>query len=365
MLSFSSVKLALVALPLGAQLASAAYTLNNTIAGQSFLDHFTFFTATDPTSGFVQYVSQDEAMNSSLIGLRSHAHSNNSLYIGVDANTTLSSSGPGRKSIRLQGKESFTHGLLTLDVYHAPTGCGTWPALWMVHEGGAYPGTTGEIDIFEAVNNATQNSVTLHTDQGCVLSSSPSNRTMSGTVRTPDCWVDAPGQGNSGCSIVAPAGLKYTSKAVRAAGAHPCTANKTFSTAGADFNKQGGGVFALAWTSDVIETYFFPRGLVPPELHLGLRRNATTKSADPDKWRAQGHVPIASFAGCDWDKHVSNLSLVVDTDFCGGWADSTWVSGGCAASTGKQTCQEHVASSPTAFKTAHWLIGGVEVWTGQ
>ncbi|KAF2149896.1 glycoside hydrolase family 16 protein [Myriangium duriaei CBS 260.36] len=362
MLSISTKTLALAAISVGSQFAHAAYTLNTTIAGSSFLDHFTFFTQADPTNGFVQYVNQADATAGSLVGLRNHAHANNSVYIGVDHNTTLAAAGPGRKSVRLTGKQTFTHGLVTLDVYHAPTGCGTWPALWMVNPSGTYPGTTGEIDIYEVVNNATQNSMTLHTNQGCTITS-PGATAMSGAIRTPDCWVDAPGQGNSGCSITAPSALQVSSAAVAAAGANPAIANRTYATAGTAFNKQGGGVFALDWTPDLIDVYFFPRALVPTELTVGAALNGTAKTADPAQWKAQGFLPVASFSGCSFDQHISDLALVVDTDFCGAWVDGVWGSSGCAASTGAATCSAYVAANPKAFEHAHWLIGGVEMWS--
>ena len=220
--SAMSMALAALALP---QAASAAYTLNTTMAGDCFLNHFSFFNQTDPTSGFVQYVDQNEALAAPLIELRDHTLANNSVYIGVDTSTVLSPTGPGRKSIRLQGTQLFTHGLVTLDVYHAPTGCGTWPALWMVNPSGPYPGNTGEIDVFEATNNATASAITLHTGPGCLTAP---NSTMAGSLRSDNCWVDAPGQGNSGCSVSSP---RTYAVSHAMAGKAALAANTTYTTA--------------------------------------------------------------------------------------------------------------------------------------
>jgi hypothetical protein len=41
------------------------------------------------------------------------------MYMGVDYNTTLSTSGPGRKSVRLTSKKSWTHGLFIADILHS------------------------------------------------------------------------------------------------------------------------------------------------------------------------------------------------------------------------------------------------------
>lgn len=48
---------------------------------------------------------------------------------GVDNQTILTTSGPGRNSVRISSKKSWTHGLFIADVAHMPgTICGVWPA---------------------------------------------------------------------------------------------------------------------------------------------------------------------------------------------------------------------------------------------
>jgi len=49
--------------------------------------------------------------------------------MGVDHSTILSSAGPGRKSVRITSKKTWTHGLFLMDAAHMPGGaCGSWPA---------------------------------------------------------------------------------------------------------------------------------------------------------------------------------------------------------------------------------------------
>lgn len=180
---------------------------------------------------------------------------------------------------------------------------------------------------------------------------------FTGRLQTSNCDVDAKDQKpNAGCSIVAPAHAN---------------------TSGLAFNDNGGGVFALEWTAGFLSVYFFPRGAIPAGL---LQRGGASHSAvlssggdsansttapDPSGWAAANR--IAYFEGCEFDAHLSNLSLVVDMDFCGGWVESQWENGGCMASTGKDSCADFVAAGSEGvdgkgFEEAFWVIGGMEVW---
>jgi len=418
---------ALVALNLLVQPTLGAYTLEHSMTGENFFSNFNFFTGKDPTDGFVTYVDEATAKKGELISTKSDG-----IYIGVDTKTKLQENGPGRNSIRLEGKTSFNHGIVTLDVKHAPTGCGLWPALWLLNPSKPWPGNTGEVDIFEVTHNTDQNAMTLHTSEGCTIK----NEGMAGQVKTTNCWTQAPGQqANEGCQVLAPSNLQSPVKASKRA------ASKGVATAGKPFNDQQGGMYAVVWSSQSIETYFFPRNEIPPELAIGGkggRGNGTTKAdkpkqsgkpksgkesnasapkaagtaatkpkrdatvpagaaktsaaadkastaakpkssssapaskssaggrtVDPASWKKSGIKPLAVFAGCDLDKHIADLSVIINTDFCGEWAGATWASSGCAASTGVSTCNAYVAGHPEAFKEAHWLLGGVEIWKGS
>ncbi|KAG8625245.1 hypothetical protein KVT40_006996 [Elsinoe batatas] len=368
-------------------LTSALYTPQRTISGDDFFPSFDFFSGPDPTNGFVSYLSREDAISTSLVALADHSLANNSVYIGVDSTSVLSTSGPGRASVRLHGKEKFTHGLITVDIYHAPTGCGLWPAIWMVDPTGTYPGSTGEIDIFEYVHDSPRNSVTLHTSEGCKITnttsaSSPApppsrlrpradtssqSQAMSGHTESLNCYVNAPEQTyNKGCSIASPPFVSTPASPGKPNQSQRLPVPPSFATAGQDFNAQNGGMYALLWTSEKIEVYFFPRPMIPEALAIPSDGVTTAegRSVNPNEWRAQGFSPVAVFEGCDFDAHIKELSLVVNTDFCGDWAgnEGVWEGSGCKAKTGVGSCEEYVAGKPGEFEGAYWLLGGVEVW---
>ncbi len=103
-----------------------AYKLVQSYDAKNWYESFTFETAPDPTNGFVQYVSQAEAVSMGMtytLGTQ--------VYLGVDNSTIVeaTAAGNGRKSIWLESKESFLHGLLIGDFAHVPGSiCGLWPA---------------------------------------------------------------------------------------------------------------------------------------------------------------------------------------------------------------------------------------------
>lgn len=79
---------------------------------------------------------------------------------------------------------------------------------------------------------------------------------------------------------------------------------------GSGFNANGGGVYALEWTSDHINIWFWPNGTQPSDL---------SDSPDPAGW----DTPTASFNGgqpattCDIDSYFRDQSIIFDTTFCG------------------------------------------------
>lgn len=119
-MSFSKLAVGLIGL-VG---SVAGYTLEKDYSGSQFFSGMTFFTSPDPTHGFVQYTSQSEAQSEGLISTNGA-----SVRMSVDANGTASG---GRKSVRVSSSQSFSSGLFVVDVGHMPTGCGTWPAFWLV-----------------------------------------------------------------------------------------------------------------------------------------------------------------------------------------------------------------------------------------
>lgn len=89
----------------------------------------------------MQYLPYDAAATSGLI-----SNASDSIYLGVDHANTYPIGGPGRPSVRLESKQTFTEGLFVLDLSHIPVGCGTWPAFWTVGLGD-WP-ADGEIGMF-------------------------------------------------------------------------------------------------------------------------------------------------------------------------------------------------------------------------
>jgi Glycosyl hydrolases family 16 len=299
----------------------ANYTLSQDYTGKAFFDGFEFFTAPDPTNGHVKYIDKEDANKSGIAGLMTGGFANNAVYLGMDA---VNEAPEGRRSIRVQSTKAFNHGLIVADIVHMPGGiCSIWPAFWMV--GPNWP-ESGEIDIVEGVNEQTSNKMVLHTGPGVSLSE---NQTFTGNMVTPNCDIDAPGQGkNAGCMI-------------------QDSDNATF---GEGFNANGGGVFATEWTSAAIKIWFFPRNAIPADVASGT----------PEPSGAWG-APRAAFAG-DFkvDNHFKNLNIVFDTTTCGDWAGKVWADSTCAALA--PTCEEFVAKNKEAFREAYWAVNSLKVF---
>jgi len=262
----------------------------------------------------VNYVGSAEAFKTGLIS------AGNTIYIGSDH--TNKSSGRGRNSIRMQTNTAYNEGLFVLDLNHMPVGCGTWPAWWLV--GPNWP-NEGEIDIIEGVNTQTVDATTLHTKNGCTMSSENKNE-FTGNMLYPNCYVDAPGQpGNAGCSIQAGS-----------------------NTYGSGFNGQGGGVFALEWTNSFIRAFFFTHANVPAD----LKNNAPNPSSWPK--------PYAYFAlgGQCPANYFSNMNMVFDLTFCGDWAGAVFDS----QCPGKGSCQTFVQNNPAEFKEAYWEVVNIKTF---
>ncbi len=106
------------------QLSIAGYALEDDYTPSNFFSMFQFFTDSDPTNGFVQYVDETKAHSSGLVST-----SYSSVYMGVDHTNVTPN---GRPSVRLTSNKAYDHGLIILDIAHMPEGCGTWPAFWTV-----------------------------------------------------------------------------------------------------------------------------------------------------------------------------------------------------------------------------------------
>ncbi|TAQ85301.1 hypothetical protein B7494_g6365 [Chlorociboria aeruginascens] len=299
--------------------AKFSYTLQQNYDYTNFFAEFDFFNKTDPTNGFVKYVGETVANSSSLAG-----YTNNAVYLGVDYQTANPAG--GRKSVRLTSKQSFTKGLFIADIAHMPDSiCGVWPAFWTTGPG--WP-AGGEIDIIENVNLATSDAMTLHTSANCSMADTGSN--PSSTLSDPDCNS---GDAHNGCSITTPDDTSF----------------------GSGFNSVNGGVYAMEWTSDLIQVFFFPRASIPSDITAGT----------PDPTNSAWGTPTAKFTGCDIDSHFYQHNIIFDTTFCGDWAGKSWSGTGnlCAANTGASSCEAYVGQNPSAFENAYWSINSVKVYS--
>ncbi|CZR53905.1 related to mixed-linked glucanase precursor MLG1 [Phialocephala subalpina] len=302
-----------------ASLANAAsYTIVDTYDKSNFFTDFNFFSSTDPTHGFVTYSSAITANSSGLAG-----YVDGGVFLGVDHTSTNPTGGRG--STRVTSNKAYTHGLFIADIAHMPGSiCGVWPSLWTF--GGNWP-TQGEIDIIEGVNDATTNTVTLHTSSGCTMTSTGSLPTsnLTGT----NCNA---GNGNDGCGFQTTSTTGY----------------------GTGFNAQGGGVYAMEWTSSSIKVWNFARTAIPANIASG--------SPDPTTWG----TPTSAFGsgsngGCNIDQHFTQHNIVFDTTFCGDWAGNVWTESATCSKLAP-TCAGYVAANPSAFAEAYWLINSVKVY---
>ncbi|PPQ75683.1 hypothetical protein CVT24_001928 [Panaeolus cyanescens] len=195
----------------------------DTYAGSTFFDGFTFFTDHDPTDGMVTFVDQATAQQKGYISTQPDG----TVIMKADDTNTLDL-GTFRESVRIQSNKQYTTGLFILDLNRAPWGCAIWPAFWTV--GDNWP-ANGEIDILEGVHDNEHNQITWHTAPGCMLNS---NATFSGTIAVisdgnhTNC--DASLDGNAGCAVIDWSRASY----------------------GPFFESQGGGVLAMKWDENDI-----------------------------------------------------------------------------------------------------------------
>ncbi|KAK0936019.1 hypothetical protein LTR29_012391 [Friedmanniomyces endolithicus] len=321
-------KIAIIAFCLLATLSLALaqhYRLQSAFTGPAFFDNFDFWTAGDPTIGYVHYVDRATAEQHDMIN-----STGSTATWGVDTTQILDPmANLGRLSVRLTSVQSWTHGLFILDLAHMPANeCGVWPAWWMLGSG-TWP-ANGEIDIIETTNDLPNNLMALHTSQ------------------TPDCTVAGADQ----------SGTLLTANCAAAGGYTGCGVSATKpNNIGTPFNQASGGVYAMEWTSTAIRIWFFGRNEVPASII-----EAGDAGPDPNAFG----VPVANFQGsCDIDAHFFNHSMVFDTTFCGSYAGNTWQGDGCPLidpTNGWQSCDDFVATNPQAFVDAYWEVNYLKVY---
>ncbi|OHE98845.1 mixed-linked glucanase [Colletotrichum orchidophilum] len=299
-----------------------AYSLSQSYFGANLISDFNFINYPDPSNGFVRYQSQPDALAKGLYFIDPDTQA---VTLGVDNKNTYNLS-DGRPSLRLESKEQYNHGLFIGDFAHMPPSvCGLWPAFWMY--GPDWP-TSGEIDIIEGANQATKNIISGHSTSGCRI---PDDPAAAGQPLLLNC--ESPGTtNNAGCNYLPPASDMHTY--------------------GDSFNAVGGGVYALEWTSEAISIWHWPRQSIPEDI--------VAKNPDPSGWG----LPTALFgtSTCNVDTYFKDMSIVIQTNFCGDYAGNIWGQDGDTCNQRAPTCVEYVANNPTAFANAYWEVNYIDVY---
>ncbi|PGG95104.1 hypothetical protein AJ79_10261 [Helicocarpus griseus UAMH5409] len=282
--------------------ARGAYTLRECYSpANDFMSKFDFWNAPDPTSGHVQYLSEEQSKNAGLVQERI-VDGHKVVRLGVDYTNITPQ---GRSSVRLHSKTAYNHGL-------AKTGP-----------------TAAKSTFTKGLHLNTRNGMVLHTGPNCAISQQSH---FEGTLETSNCDVKAPNQSpNEGCRI----------------NAHNPEAF------GDGLNGIGGSVYATLWTKSSIKIWFFPRGQIPADIESG-------DSPNPESWTA---APAAVFEGpCEFDKTFKDLKIIINLTFCGEWAGAVWGSVGECAQLAPD-CNTYVSNNPEAFRESYWDVRYVKTYS--
>ncbi|KAG2160252.1 glycoside hydrolase family 16 protein [Suillus bovinus] len=305
-------------------LAGAVYTLDDSIVGEGFYSSFNFEAIADPTNGRVIYVDQQTAQMLNLTYATS-----NTFIMRADDTTVLTSSGPGRNSVRIRSNRQYKQHCCR----HMPEGCGTWPAVWETNEADWPAG--GEVDIVEGVNNVEPNQSTLHTSPNCSM---PASTDQLGTTVSTNC--DTTVDGNLGC------GVHFT---------------EDYGSFGPAFNSIDGGWYAMERTNSHIKVWFWERD----DKSAPFDATSGAWLIDTNFWG----TPAAYFPNtyCDLASHFDANNIIINLTFCelmqcagGDWAGSSAV---YAASGCPSDCVSYVDNNPTAFTNAYFQFSSINVYT--
>ncbi|WWC58314.1 uncharacterized protein I303_100854 [Kwoniella dejecticola CBS 10117] len=318
-----------LALPLINTALAATYTLSKTWKGNDFFEGFTWWEWDDPTQGRVNYVNQETAIARNL----SYVNGENFVMRG-DSTNVVDPSSRGRDSVRIHSKDTYTDGILIMDVKHMPTGCGAWPAFWTCTKAGTWP-AGGEVDIIEGIYGINQqysnNLFTLHSDADCNMPAASGQNRGTGTALLSDCT------GGVGC------GVRDTS-------------SKSF---GEEFNEGEGGIFVMRRSrTRGFSFWFWPHNSPKAPTDITTGSNVIMESL----W----NTPIANFPAdqCDINRHFDDHEIIINLTFAGSWAGAApqWAASGCAGNVG-WTPNDYVDKNPQAFTDAYWEIRSLKWYT--
>jgi len=263
------------------------------------------------------------------------------VYVGVDMKSVVGSNGEGRRSVRLESNKRYNSGLFIATLDHMPTGCGTWPALWLFGGDVKHPWPSwGEFDIIEGAHKSTQAMSTLHTASGCDQSTVVpgmdfTTRWHQGTKKAParDCNVHADGQfENQGCSQAGPE-----------------------NSMGSAFNAFNGGTFAAEWDplAGHIRSWFWPAGSEPFDVIM--------KHPAPSSWGKPFSYfrldPITCPAS-----HFQNMRIVLDLTLCGDYGEATFKDSCPEVLADNLSCKDFVLKHPEHMREAFWSIRSLDVY---
>lgn len=169
----------------------------------------------------------------------------------------------------------------------------------------------------------SQNSISLHTLDGCTHPDSSSSSSIeTGQLVSTDCFNQT--NGNQGCIVNVP-GNSY----------------------GQDFSNNGGGAYALNWNTSGIYIWFFPRSSIPSDF--------TSDSPNPDGWG----LPAAAYpqSSCNTDQFIHPQTLILDITICGNFAG--------ASNVFSQTCSGScldLVQTPSNYDNAFFEISFIKVF---
>jgi hypothetical protein len=154
-----------------------------------------------------------------------------------------------------------------------------WGHSWTIRNG---DGSYGEIDIIEGFSDITNTYTTLHTDSSnyvCTFNPPSTDQTGTSNQGSTDCGSDI------GCSVIGVEG-----------------------SYGTPFNQQGGGVYAMEWTSNLINIFYWPRDSIPADI--------TAETPDPTSWGTPMASYESQYGNCDIDNNFPTQTIVSSPFLC-------------------------------------------------